>query len=219
MKTRLPLKALAVAGMLCPLGFTALVIAQGVLQPDYDHIAMPVSALAAWPLGWLQKLNFFVAAALMAAFVIGLHVAIRPTRFGVAGIVLLLGNAVGLLLAGLFPWIRVNGVPVETTRHAFAAILTFSSAGIGLMVLSRRMRADPRWRDLSAYVLGTGVVMLLLFIVVGAFAIDEGAPLHEWTGLVQRVLVMVWFACLLVMARRAHRLAHDESWPSPSAAG
>jgi hypothetical protein len=213
------MKALAVAGMLGPLGFITLVIAQGVLQPDYDHISMPVSALAAWPLGWLQKLNFFVAAALMAAFVVGLHAAILPTRFGIVGTTLLLGNAIGLFLAGLFPWIRVNGIPMETIQHAIAAILTFSSASIGLMVLSRRMTADPQWHDLSAYVLGTGVVMLLLFIVVGAFAIEEGTPFRNWAGLLQRVLVVVWFACLLVMARRVLRLAREDLLPSSPVSG
>ena len=33
-----------------------------------DSIAMPISALAAWPAGWMQNLNFFVSATLTAAF-------------------------------------------------------------------------------------------------------------------------------------------------------
>ena len=155
----------------------------------------------------------------MAAFVVGLHAAILPTRFGVVGTTLLLGNAIGLFLAGLFPWIRVNGIPMETTQHAIAAILTFPSASIGLMVLSRRMTADPQWHDLSAYVLGTGVVMLLLFIIVDGFAIEEGTPFHNWAGLLQRVLVVVWFACLLVMARRGLRLAREDLLPSSPVSG
>lgn len=201
------MKRLALAGVVGPIGFVTLVIVQGIMQPDYDHIAMPISALAAWPAGWLQNLNFFVFAALMAAFAIGLNDAIRPTRFGFLGIALLLANALGFCMAGLFPWISVDGVPTETPQHVVAAILTFTSASIGLAVLSRRMAADPLWQDLSAYVLGTGLVMLALFIVVGGFAIDEGAPLHRWAGLLQRVLVTVWFVCLLVVARRVLRLA------------
>jgi hypothetical protein len=42
---------LGIAGTIGPLLFIALVIVQGMLQPDYSHIAMPISALAAWPLG------------------------------------------------------------------------------------------------------------------------------------------------------------------------
>jgi hypothetical protein len=144
------------------------------------------------------------------------HDAILPTRFGFLGIALLLANSLGIFMAGLFPWINVNSVPTETPQHAIAAVLTFSSASVGPAVLSRRMAADPLWHDLSAYVFGTGFIMLVLFIVVGAFAIDEGTPLHRWAGLLQRVLVMIWFACLLVVARRVLRLAREDSSPAPN---
>jgi hypothetical protein len=95
-----------------------------------------------WQVGWLQNLNFFVTATLLAAFVVGVDTAIRLTRFGLLGI-----------------------------------------------------------------------AMLMLFIVLGGFAIQEDTPFHEWAGLLQRVLVMVWFACLFVMARRVLRLARES--PSP----
>ena len=73
MKARLPIPWLAIAGVIGPLFFIALVIAQGMLQPDYSHIAMPISALAAWPAGWMQNLNFFLLGTLNAGFTIGLH--------------------------------------------------------------------------------------------------------------------------------------------------
>jgi hypothetical membrane protein len=104
---------------------------------------------------------------------------------------------------GLFPWIRVNGVPTETPPHAVGAILSFGGASTGLMILSRRMAADPEWRSLAGYVLATGVVMLILFILVGGFALEAGTPFHPWVGLLQRVLVVVWFAAVVVMAGRA----------------
>jgi hypothetical membrane protein len=213
MRTRFPVTPLALAGIIGPLGFVTLVIIQGILQPDYSHITMPISALAAWPAGWLQNLNFFVTATLLAAFVVGVHTAIRPTRFGLLGIAMLFAASVGLFMAGVFPWVRVDGVPTETPQHIAAAVVTFVGAGTGLIALSRRMTADPRWLDLSAYVLGTGIVMLMLFIVLGGFTIQEDTPFHDWAGLLQRVLVMVWFACLLVMARRVLRLARES--PSP----
>jgi hypothetical membrane protein len=212
------LARLALAGIIGPVWFITLVIVQGILQPDYSHIAMPISALAAWPAGWMQNMNFYVSATLIAVFSVGLHKGMRPTRFGLAGIALLLVSCLGLVLAGLFPWIDVNGVPTETPSHVVGAVLTFSGAGTGLMVLSGRMAADPQWRSLSSYVLATGLVMLTLFIVVGAFAIDEGTPLHRWAGLLQRVLVTVWFVCLIVIARRALRVAR-EAGAAPQSVG
>jgi hypothetical membrane protein len=207
MATRPSISRLALAGLFGPIWFISLVIIQGILQPDYSHIAMPISALAAWPAGWVQNLNFFVSATLTAAFAVGVHSAIKPTRFGVAGIALLLASSVGLVLAGIFPWINVEGVPTETPQHVVGAVLTFSAASTGMIVLSRRMAADPSWRSLSAYVLATGITMLILFMVVGGFAIDEGTPFHQWAGLLQRILVVVWFACMMAIAWRALRVA------------
>ena len=43
--------ALAVAGIIGPVFFTALVVLQGFLVPEYSHVRMPISALAAWPTG------------------------------------------------------------------------------------------------------------------------------------------------------------------------
>jgi hypothetical membrane protein len=207
MGTSVSVARLAIAGIVAPIWFVTLVIIQGLLQPDYSHIAMPVSALAAWPAGWIQNLNFFVFGTLMAAFVIGLHNAIQPSRFGLSGIALLLASCVGLWMAGLFHWINVNGVPTETPLHVVGALLSFLGASTGNIALSRRMALDPRWRDLSLYVLATGIVMLLLFIVLGGFAINDGAPLHNWAGLLQRVVVAVWFTCIVVLATRSLRLA------------
>jgi hypothetical protein len=52
--------------------------------------------------------------------------------------------------------------------------------------------------------------MVFLFIVVGVFAVDAGTPFHRWAGLLQRVLVVVWIACQLVIARRLLRIARDQ---------
>ena len=198
--------ALSIAGIVAPVWFITLVILQGVLQPDYSHITMPVSALTAWPAGWIQRLNFYVLATLMAIFAIGVHRTVQPTRHGMLGIVLLFASCLGVMMAGLFPWIMVNGVPTETKPHVVGAILSFSGASTGFIALSRRLRADARWRSLAPYVLTTGLVMLILFVVLGAFAIEDGTPLHPWAGLLQRVVVCVWFACTTTIALRALRI-------------
>ena len=57
MATRFAIRQLAIAGIVAPVWFITLVIVQGVLQPDYNHISLPISALAAWPAGWIQNLN------------------------------------------------------------------------------------------------------------------------------------------------------------------
>ena len=195
-------RTLALAGIIAPIWFTTLVVVQGLLLPDYSHVKMPVSALAAWPTGWIQNVNFYVAGVLMMAFALALHVGVRRTRWGGVGVALLIAGGIGLVLAGIFPWRMVDGVPTETALHVVGAIVSFAATGLGFIAFSRRMIADPRWRDLATYTLYSGVAVLALFVTVGFFAVDDGTPLHPWAGAIQRVLAAVWFACIIALAIR-----------------
>jgi hypothetical membrane protein len=196
---------LALAGISAPIWFTALVVLQGVLQPDYSHVAMPISALAAWPYGWMQKLNFFVFGTLMAAYAIGLNRAVR--RNGILAFVLLLVSAVGIVLAGVFSWSRgPDGGFVEPGGHVAAAVMVFLGAGSGLVAMSCRMARDQSWRDLSRYTLASGATILLLFPIMGLLGVPDGAPLHALAGLLQRAILFVWFPCIIVLSLRMLRV-------------
>lgn len=203
-----PIKALAYAGIAGPAIFTVLVIVQGVLQPDYSHVRLPISALAAWPLGWIQETAFLILGLSIMALAYGLHRSIRPGKTasqGGAGAALLAMGGIGVLVSAAFSWKMVDGVPTETPPHVVGAITTFVSTGLGLVRLSRRMAGDAGWRDLASYTKATGVVVLLLFVAVGFFAIEPGTPLHSWAGLLQRVLCTVMFTCMIVLALRLIR--------------
>ena len=193
-------RALALTGVVGPVLSATLIVVQGVLHPEYSHVKLPISALAAWPLGWIQNLNFYVSGVLTILFITGLHGAVRRTPRGYAGFALLLIGGAALAMNGMFPWKMIDGVPTEPPAHAASAITTFASTGIGMIVFSRRMNADPRWGRYAAYTLWSGVLVLILFVIVGFFAVDIGAPLHEWTGLIQRILVAVWLVWMIVLA-------------------
>jgi hypothetical membrane protein len=198
-------RTLELAGIIGPIWFTTFVILQGFLLPDYSHVRLPISALAAWPTGWIQDINFCVTGVLGMAFAVALHRGVRPTRRGRAGAVLLVLGGLGVVWDGIFPWKMVDGVPAETPAHVIGAVMTFAATGFGFIVFSRRMNADPRWRGLATYTMLTGSAILLLFIAVGFFAIDDGTPLHAWAGLLQRVLCAVWFLCSIVLAIRLRK--------------
>ena len=207
-------RGLAPAGIVGPVLFTALVLLQGWLVPDYSHVALPISALTAWPSGWIQILNFCVAGVLLILFGSALHLALEASPRGAVGAGLLIAGGVGIVLAGVFPWVMVNGVPTETPAHVVGAMTAFASTGLGFVVLSGRLRADPQWADLARYTRGTGIVVLILFVAVGFFAVDDGTPLHPWAGLLQRILCVVWFTCLIVVALRLRRVT-DRARPDP----
>ena|SRR5688572_19885163 len=202
---------LAAAGIVAPILFTVAFIAQGLLRPEYSHVAMPVSALATGPSGWVQNLNFFIFGFLMTAYAIGLHLGVRPSRAGLVGFAFLLLSGAGLVLAGVFPLeVDASGaIRAGQVLHPVAGFMSFLGAGFGLIAMSRGMTGDPRWRSLAAYALASGVAIVVVFLIIGASATRPDAPLYPWLGLVQRVALAVWFPCTIVLALRLLRVAKE----------
>jgi hypothetical membrane protein len=187
------LSRLAWAGILGPVLFTATYMAQELFRRDeYSPVAEPVSALEAGPHGWVQQANFVVFGVLTLAFAVGLNRGVRQSRAGVVGPALLSVSGIGLLLAAVFP-LREDaaGVTYDPGGHVVAGVMFFLSSAVGLIAVSRRLTSDPRWRSIATYTLGSGLVALAGFVVMGLVAIPEGAPLHDWAGLAQRVVILV----------------------------
>ena len=181
---------------------------QSLLRPEHSLVADPISALAAGPSGWVQDVNFLVFGALMVAYAIGLHLGVRPTRWGVVGVAFLVLSGVGLVWAGVFPSTDATGARWDDrVLHIVAFPMTFLAAGIGLIMMSRRMAGDPRWRRSATYALATGIAVLLLLLADAGLVRPPGAPLHPWWGLFQWVLLAVWFPCTVVLALRLLRVA------------
>jgi hypothetical membrane protein len=193
------------AGIVGPLLFTLTFLGQEFFRADeYSSIAEPVSALEAGPHGWVQQANFVVFGLLTAAFAIGLNRGVRRSVRGVAGPALLLVSSVGLLLAAVFP-LREDaaGVTYDPGGHIIAGLMFFLSSAIGPIVLSRRLAHDPRWRSLATYVLASGVLAQVGFVLMGLLVMPDDAPLHEWAGLAQRGLILiVLFPARIVLSIR-----------------
>jgi hypothetical protein len=152
----------------------------------------------------VQQVNFIVFGLLMIAFAAGLQRGVRPTRASVLGPAIVGFNGFGLVLAGIFP-LRMDTAgriydPIGV--HTVNGAIFFLGIGIVLAVMSFRLRADPRWRGLATYTLATGIALLVLFVGVVALVRPVGAPLHDWFGLVQRLVLAVWFVCIVVLALR-----------------
>jgi hypothetical membrane protein len=196
---------LAAAGILGPVLFTVgFVIQELFRRGEYSPIAEPVSALEAGPGGWVQQVNFVGFGLLTIAFAVGLHLGMRPTRAGVVGPAILVWTGMGLVLAAVFS-LREDAAGVTydpTGLHVVNGAIFFLSIGVGLVVTSRRMAADPRWRSLATYTLTTGIALLVMFVAFGVLVGPDDAPLHAWAGLAQRVVLAVWFSCTIVLALR-----------------
>jgi hypothetical membrane protein len=204
-RERSRIRRAALAGIIGPLLFTTVFLAQQAFRrAEYDPIAEPVSALEAGPNGWVQQINFLVFAALLLLFAIGLHRGIDRTRYGILGPAFLGVASIGLVLAAAFP-LREDaaGVTYDPGGHFVAGITFFLSTALSMLVLSRRLAKDPHFRVLATYTAVCGVLALLGFVVRGRFAIPDDAPLHDWAGLLQRIVILaVTFPCLVALGIR-----------------
>ena len=191
------------AGIIGPLLFTAAFLAQeAFLRAEYDPLAEPVSALEAGPNGWIQQLNFVVFGLPTIVFAIGLNRGLRPTRFGVIGPALLVVSGLGLLYAGVITPRETAGVTYEPGLHFIGGSTFFLASALGLIVVSRRLTRDERWRGIATYTLLAGIVALLGFAIGGTLVVPDDAPLHNWLGLYQRLVLTVIFPCRIVLALR-----------------
>jgi hypothetical membrane protein len=205
---------LAVAGITGPIIFAVVALVQSVLRSDHNLLEHPISALAAGPSGWVQDMNFLVFGSLMILYAIGLHLGVCPTRWGAVGLAFLSLSGIGLMWGGLFPMRDATGALQENRLlHIPGFIMFCLGAAIGLIVMSRRMAHDPRWRSLVTYALVTGIAMLVLFLAAVGLVRPPGAPLRPWWGLFQWILLAVWLPCLVVLALRLLRVARAADAP------
>jgi hypothetical membrane protein len=196
------------AGIIGPVLFTAAFLAQEAFRRgEYDPLAEPISALEAGPYGWIQQLNFVMLSLLTIAFAIGLHRGLRRSRAGIAGPALLFGSGIALLWAAAFSP-DATGVAYDPGVHVVGGFTFFLTSALGLVVVSRRLARDPRWQNIATYTLVAGIVASVGFVLGAALVVRDGAPLHEWWGLYQRLLLLaVIFPGRLVLSFRLLKVA------------
>ncbi len=199
--------ALASAGIVGPLIFATLALVLSLLRPEHSLISDPISALAAGPYGWVQDVNFLHFGLLMIAYAIGLHLGMSPMRMGTVITAFLVLSGFGLIWAGLFPATSSSGAFQDRALHTPGFIMTFFGAGVGLILMSRRMARDPSWQSLATYAKATGIATLLLLLSGALFVRPSTAPLHPWWGLFQWVLLAIWLPCTVILAFRLLRVA------------
>ena len=206
--------ALAATGIAAPGIFTVVALVHSLLRPDHSLVALPISALAVGPSGWVQNMNFIISGVLISAYPIGLHLGVRRTRWGMLGPAILVLSGLGVVLAGVFPAVDASGAfSNDQVGHTVAVFMTFLGAGIGLISLSRRLAGDPSWGNLAPYTLATGIAIVVLFFAFGALAEEPGAPLHPWMGLFQWVMLVLWFTCTIILALRLLRVTRATDAP------
>lgn len=198
------------AGVVGPLLFTAAFLAQEAFRRDeFDPIAEPVSALEAGPNGWVQQANFVGFGVLTIAFALGLRRALAPSRATSVGWRLMLATGVLNVLAAVFPLREdASGATYDPGGHTVVGFVYFLSSALALVILSRAFGKDAHWSGLATHTLAAGILAVLGFVLMGALFVPDDAPLHDYAGLGQRVLILaIVFPCRIAIAVRLLRLA------------
>ena len=196
------------AGLIGPVLFTLTWVVQELFRVDeYSPIREPISALAAGPNGWIQNVNFALFGMLTMVFSVGLYTVVRSSRPGAVGSVLFLVSGLGLLMAAAFP-LREDaaGVTYDPGGHFIAGMTFFTSSALALVVISVALGQREELRRMAMPVRVAGILMLLSNPVMGILVIPADAPLHDWAGLAQRVIVLgLLFPARMALAYRLLR--------------
>ena len=173
----------AIAGIAGPVLFTLTFLTlEQLRRGEYDPVSEVISALEAGEHGWAQQTGFVLLGVLTRVFAVGLHLGMAPSREDASGSV------------------------YDPGGHQVMGTIFFASSSVALIALSRRCGTDPRWRGLAGWVLAAGVLAAVSFPFMGALVIPADAPLHDWAGLAQRIVVLVFlFPARIALAVRLLR--------------
>jgi hypothetical protein len=217
-------RALHAAAAAGPLLFVAVATAEGSFRTDYDPIAEPISALALGPRGWVQVLNFVLLAISFFSFAVMLRAHFRKGPASVAAPSVFGLMTFGALMAGAFVMDAPGAPPTVVGRlHDMAGFLVFPLMPVAALLLARRFRRDAAWRPYFAYTLVTAVLFvatLTFFLLFVGLPSGPPLPASEFRGLIQRGLLLLFFAWMALVSWRAYRatshrpaavIAHDAS--------
>jgi len=184
--------ALVWAGIVGPPLFVAVFLVLGTVKPGYDARARFVSEGSIGELGWIQIINFVVLGAALLAFAAGLWHSYGDEVSGRIGAGLMAAVGVGLIFSGLF--VTDAGTKIVSRHglvHLVAGLVVFGGLMLACLAFAWRLHAHSTF---AAYSVATSVFIPIGFVVTNAAG--------RWTGLAQRVLIIVAWTWITVLAWR-----------------
>jgi hypothetical membrane protein len=203
-------RALLACGIAAGPLYTIVGLFQMFIRPGFDIRRHALSLLSNGDLGWIQIANFEVTGLLVIAGAIGMWRALRGSRGGTWGPLLIGLYGLGMLGAGIFSADPALGFPPGTPEDAATisthGLMHFAAGGIGFLgliaaclVFARRFMAlkQPGWAVYSA---ATGVIFLAAFFGIASGSRGAGVSLAFAVAI---VLAWVWLSLIAARLRSA----------------
>jgi hypothetical protein len=196
----------------------AVLLASAWLLPavsDSSLIRDHVSELALGRFGFVQTAAFLVAGLGTISLAVAIRRVTAGARGSLAGSVLVGVYGVGAILSAIFPTDRVNGPPDLTSMsaggliHIAVSFVSFIGVTVAMFILTWTfMRRAGRQLSTWWWIFFPAAALSLLIVQA------EG----PWVGLLQRVLVTVISAWLVLVALRIRSIvgAAEPSVPAPA---
>jgi hypothetical membrane protein len=195
-------RVLLAIGAAGPVLFLAVTTILGLLNPNYDVMTEPVSALAWGPYGWVQTANFYVLGAATIAFALGLYRDLEGRgRMGAA--ILLSISGLALILAGVFKGTPPGAEPTPSGMiHGMAFFWTFIPLPTAYALAALRLKVERGWGAHALYSAAMPSVVFGLVVIYGVLSSDPGDPLFFVGGILNRVLIALAFGWITITAAR-----------------
>jgi hypothetical protein len=175
----------AIVGIVGPIVVIVGDLAASLSTAGYSPIRDSVSSLALTPIGWLQTICFLAMGLLLVIFVSKFFFNIRRARGFHAGIGLLAFCGFVLMLIAAF---HMDAPGAKRTTDGIIHTIASYSLGllfpIAILSLTRSLKSDPNWKNISIYTLVAGILALAL-ILVALLAEQRG-----WFGLYERIIIL-----------------------------
>lgn len=200
---------LLAAGLLGPLFFVVVVLAEGATRPGYNAWHHPMSNLALGPQGWVMTIALLVLGAGLSCFAIGLRRVLNPGRGSTWGPILIAVMGVALIGEAIFPTDPSLGYPpgaaATSTLHGNLHILlsaVFETPAIvaACIVLARRFAQAPGGRPWVLYSIAT-IILVVIFQILGIVTYSSNDPRSPY-GLFQRLGFFTLLGWVAVLAAR-----------------
>lgn len=183
--------------------YVVLDIVAQLLPPHYSPISQAESNLAVGPYGAVMTVNFLLRGALSFALLAALVAITTPGARSALGYVCFGVWSAGAIVLAFFPTdVVASQHTVHGTVHLVAAALAFLGVGVGAILISLAMSADPLLRSLRPRAL---TIAVLAAVVVVAVVLGIGA--RNDFGLVERIFIGLALLWMAVVA------AHIQSLP------
>jgi hypothetical membrane protein len=195
-------KTLLALGAAGPVVFLVVSTLLGFLDPDFDAMTEPVSALAWGPLGWVQTANFYVLGAATIAFALGLYRDLEGRgRMGAA--ILLSISGLALIVAGIFKGTPSGAEPTPSGMiHGMAFFWTFIPLPTAYALTALRLKVERGWGAHAVYSAAMPSLVFGLVVIYGVLGSDPGDPLFPIGGILNRVLIALAFGWVTITAAR-----------------